>query len=100
MTDREAKYTIKEIAEASGINVKTLNSRAKRLRAMGAFPKIMNRSVAFYTYDQAKELIRKPKQMRCAVRPTFVDQLKMKLKNDGYRIATGTKKEESNGNLP
>ena len=100
MTEREPRYTIKEIAEASGINAKTLNSRAKRLRAAGIFPKIMNRSVAFYTYDQAKELIRKPRQVRCQVRPVMVDQLKLKLKTDGYRIATTTKKEDNNGDIP
>ena len=90
---RDQRFTIKEVAEATGLNAKTLNSRAKRFRQEGIFPKI--RSVAFYTYDQVKQLIRKPKQERCDVRPAMVDALKRQLQTDGYKINKNKPNEEA-----
>lgn len=96
MTDKDMRFTLREIAEASGLNHKTLNSRAKRFRSEGVFPPIRSRSTAFYSYDQVKKLISKPKRIIIDIRPGYVEKLKMQLQTDGYRI----KKEANNGDIP
>lgn len=93
MTDT-ARYTIHEIAEASGINVKTLNSRAKVFRDQGVFPKTQKRYTAFYTYEQALMLVKKPRRVTQAPRPACINELKRRMQNDGYPINKNSARKE------
>ncbi len=79
-------FTVKEIAAATGINDKTISSRAKRCRERGEFPAIPKRAQAKYTYEQVKAIISRPRKAQ-DVRPAAVDALKRMLQNDGFPIA-------------
>ena len=93
MISKDVTFTIKEIAEASGLPVKTLSTRAKQFRDKGVFPKGRGRETIFYTYDQVRMIIAKPKRKTQYIRPSRVTLLKTQLQNDGYKINKGPIKE-------
>lgn len=71
---QERLYTMKEISQASGIKVPTLQ---RRRMAMG-----MPASEGGYTYEQALQLIRRP-LLRKQTKPENVARLRRQLEKDG-----------------
>ncbi|MBR2800322.1 MAG: MerR family transcriptional regulator [Oscillospiraceae bacterium] len=82
----EMTYTIREIAEATGINEKTLGNRAKVLRKAGELPPIKGRAQARYTYDQVKKIVMQTLRGPAKPRPAAIEALKRQLMNDGYPV--------------
>ena len=71
----EERYTMKEIAVATGINVSTLNSRRKRMGMEG--------NDEGYTLAEAKLLVRRPRRGR-PYSQAKANRLRQKLQNDGF----------------
>ncbi len=71
----EERYTMKEIAVATGINVATLNSRRKRMGMEG--------NDEGYTLAEAKLLVRRPRRGR-PYSQAKANRLRQKLQNDGF----------------
>lgn len=86
MSERDATFTLREIAAATGLNDKTLSGRVKVMRRNGELPPAEGRKHAHYTYEEVKKII-KPRNVGVnSLRPAYVDALKRKLLNDGYPI--------------
>ncbi len=78
--EKEERYRVCEIAKAADVTAPTVYSRLKRL---GIKPD--RRGI---TYEQlVKVLTYKPKTEKAS--PAKVDKLKLKLKNDGFKIKEG-----------
>lgn len=85
-------FTIKEISEATGIPVKTITTRIRKMRQKGFLPpkKAPNsRETSFFTYEQVKMIAAKPMKRKITPRPSYINLLKTNLQNDGYKIAKG-----------
>ena len=74
--DAGKRYTIAEIAEATGILRTTLQGRKRRMGIEG--------SVDGYTLEQVKQLIKRPAKSKRKTDKRLVADLQRKLKNDGY----------------
>ena len=79
MSERKEKaqelYTMKEISEATGIGVHTLQGRRKRLGIQG--------SKGGYTMDEVKRIIKKPPGYRRKWSAKRAALLRAQLRNDG-----------------
>ncbi len=69
-------YTPKEIALASGISVSTVHYRIRKLQVKVPCD-----------YETVKQIIMYRSPISSGPRPRAISDLKLKLKNDGFRIA-------------
>ncbi len=80
ISDKEERYKVCEIVKAADMSGPTIYSRLKRL---GIKPDKQG-----LTYEQLVQVLTyKPKAVKAS--PAKVDKLKLKLKNDGFKIKEG-----------
>lgn len=72
----DRRYTISEIARATGLSKSTLQGRRKRLGIEG--------TGMGYTMDEVKRMVKRPPKSRRKFDQRMVVELQRKLKNDGY----------------
>ncbi len=72
----KGKYSAAEIAKATGINLKTVSYRARKLgyRCSDGIP-----------YDGVKQVVNYPRRNNSKMRPSAVNELRYMLKNDGFK---------------
>ena len=83
----KAKFLMKEISMATGIDVKTLTARKAVLVKSGELETVKGKRSEF-TYDEVKKLLRKPAKPG-EPRTEYVTALKRQLQTDGYTIKKG-----------
>lgn len=88
MDATKLRYNMKEIAAASGIEIKTLQTRRTALAKAGEIES--GKGKTEYTYDEVKKLCRRPRKPG-EPRAEYITALRQQLQTDGYQI----KKEEA-----
>ncbi len=83
----DQKYYLSEIAQATGIDIKTLQARRAKLVKENRLQGVKGRN-SEYTYEEALLLLRKPTKPG-EPRAAVVDALRRKLQTDGYSIKKG-----------
>ena len=78
-------FTIKEIAQATGISVNTLRARAQDMARRGEIDCNVKGKTREYTYDEVLKICRN-RVKNNNPRAEYVANLKRHLQNDGYKI--------------
>lgn len=88
--DPKATFTLREISEATGIELKELQARFKRLVRDGEIEQSKKGTLRLYSYGEVKLLV-KPKRNPYTPRPNMVLMLRQQLKTDGLPCQTKPK---------